>query len=153
MINVTVARTVEYYTNLQYESYLPSENKGIFQGGLARKLDLAGKEVKREILKKYAGEKRVGIDITVLAPKSVSIAFALGSNEIREQIKEAYDKAITSLIKEIENYIYTRDRTRNAQNLYVKAEALISRFDHFTSKKLDPQLHSHLLISNQVFRG
>ncbi|MGC9101138.1 MAG: MobF family relaxase [Caldisericum sp.] len=153
MINVTVARTAEYYTNLQYESYLSSENRGVFVGKLAERLNLEGKEVVGEKLKEFSGKNRVGIDVTVSAPKSVSIAYALAPDEVRKQIKEAYDKAVNSLIREIERYVYTRDRTQNAQSLYVKAEALISRFDHFTSRELDPQLHSHLLISNQVFRG
>ncbi|MGC8766805.1 MAG: MobF family relaxase [Brevinematia bacterium] len=153
MINVSVARTAEYYTSLQYESYLSAEGKGTFHGKLAEKLGLSEKEVNKEEIMKYAGEKRVGIDVTVSAPKSVSIAYALAPDEVRKQIKEAYDKAVNSLIKELENYIYTRDRTQNAQSLYTKADALISRFDHFTSRELDPQLHSHLLISNQVYRG
>ena len=153
MINVSVARTAEYYTSLQYESYLSAENPGVFTGKLAERLGLSGKEVNKEEIMKYAGEKRVGIDVTVSAPKSVSIAYALGTQEIREQIKEAYNKAVNSLIREIERYVYTRDRTQNAQSLYTKADALISRFDHFTSRELDPQLHSHLLISNQVYRG
>ena len=85
---------------------------------------------------------RAGNDCTFSAPKSVSIAYAAGV----EGIKEVHDAAVLSVLGHMEvHYSHYRssDGIRNGGMVAAK-------FDHATSRNIDPQLHSHVFVVNAV---
>ncbi|MFH0959659.1 MAG: MobF family relaxase, partial [Pseudomonadota bacterium] len=89
-------------------------------------------------------EKRTGIDLTFSVPKSVSI-MAL----IDEGIKTAHDKAVSNILDYIErNNIQTREQISGNRKVINTGSLVAGKFDHITSRELDPQLHTHCVIMN-----
>ena len=85
---------------------------------------------------------RAGNDCTFSAPKSVSIAYAAGG----DAVKEAHDAAMVTIAAHLErHYSFYRPPGRLEHGSLVAA-----KFDHATSRNVDPQLHSHLFVLNMV---
>jgi conjugative relaxase-like TrwC/TraI family protein len=93
----------------------------------------------------------IGFDATFSAPKSVSLLFALGDREVRAQVRAAHVAAVedAGLAYLEEHAAFTR-RGRNGVMITDTDGLVIARFEHRTSRALDPQLHSHCLILNKV---
>lgn len=91
---------------------------------------------------KQVEHHRAGNDCTFSAPKSVSIAYAAGVHGI----KEGHDAAVESVLEHIETH-YCHYRSPNG----IRNGGLVAaKFDHATSRNLDPQLHSHVFVLNAV---
>ena len=91
-----------------------------------------------------------GYDATFSAPKSVSVLFGLGDEEVRRQVVEAHEKAVRAVLGWVESHAHTRMR-RHRQIATVDAEGIVvGLFRQHTSRKLDPQLHTHAVIANRV---
>ena len=93
----------------------------------------------------------IGFDATFSAPKSVSLLFALGDREVRAEVRAAHVTAVEDggLAYLEEHAAFTR-RGRNGVMISDTEGLVIARFEHRTSRALDPQLHSHCLILNKV---
>ncbi|MDQ3351589.1 MAG: relaxase domain-containing protein [Actinomycetota bacterium] len=91
-----------------------------------------------------------GFDVTASAPKSVSLLFALGSSTIRQHAVAAHDAAVAAMVDWIEQHAHTRYRI-SGQIAVVDAHGIIAaQFRQHTSRALDPQLHTHVVIPNRV---
>jgi conjugative relaxase-like TrwC/TraI family protein len=103
-----------------------------------------------EPLGRAYGEKSVrGFDVTASAPKSVSVLFALGDDATRAAVLEAHDAAVASMVDWIEDHAHTRYRI-DGQVATLDAEGAAACFRQHTSRALDPQLHTHVVIANRV---
>jgi len=102
-------------------------------------------------LGRRCGEDSVrGYDATFSAPKSVSVLFGLGDEHVRDQVVEAHERAVGAVLGWIESHAHTRMR-RNGHIVCVDAEGIVvGVFRQHTSRKLDPQLHTHAVIANRV---
>ena len=93
---------------------------------------------------------RPGRDVTLSAPKSVSLMAMVGGDD---RIVEAHDKAVMATLGWIEkNAIETRMRDP-ATGAMVRAgnqKMVAATFRHDTSRNLDPQLHTHAVVANMV---
>ncbi len=93
---------------------------------------------------------RPGRDVTLSAPRSVSLMAMVGSDG---RIVEAHDRAVTATLGWIEkNAVETRMRDP-ATGAMVRAggqKTVAATFRHDTSRNLDPQLHTHAVIANMV---
>ena len=91
-----------------------------------------------------------GFDVTCSAPKSVSVMFALGDHDIRREVLAAHDVAVAALAGWIERHAHTRYRI-GGEVAVVDAEGIVAAsFRQHTSRALDPQIHTHLVIANRV---
>jgi len=91
-----------------------------------------------------------GYDATFSAPKSVSVLFAVGDDRVREQVSDAHDRAVESALGWIEDHAHTRLR-QHGHMMHVDAGGLVvGLFRQHTSRRLDPQLHTHAVIANRV---
>ncbi len=91
-----------------------------------------------------------GYDATFSAPKSVSVLFGIGDEEVRSQVVEAHEGAVEAVLGWIETQAHTRMR-RHGHIVCVDAEGIVvGVFRQHTSRKLDPQLHTHAVIANRV---
>ncbi|MGA1077360.1 MAG: MobF family relaxase, partial [Ilumatobacteraceae bacterium] len=91
-----------------------------------------------------------GFDVTCSAPKSVSVLFALGDDETRRRVLESHDRAVEALVGWIERRAHTRYRI-GGQVAVVDADGIVAAlFRQHTSRALDPQIHSHVVIPNRV---
>ncbi len=101
-----------------------------------------------------------GFDHTFSAPKSVSLLFAFGDDQIRETVKEAHLNAVSEAVAFVQARcaqarIGTRYRDEEG-HWHVATRNVDSRgwvaagFDHCTSRANDPQLHTHVVVINRV---
>ena len=93
----------------------------------------------------------IGFDVTFSAPKSVSLLFALGDPVVRAQVRAAHVAAVEDAgLAYLEDHAAFTRRGRNGVMVTDTDGLVIARFEHRTSRALDPQLHSHCLVLNKV---
>ncbi len=91
-----------------------------------------------------------GYDATFSAPKSVSVLFAVGDDRVRDEVVESHERAVEAVLGWVEDHAHTRLR-RHGHIMTVDAEGLVvGVFRQHTSRRLDPQLHTHAVIANRV---
>ena len=93
---------------------------------------------------------RPGRDVTLSAPKSVSLLAMVGGDD---RIVEAHDKAVGKTLAWIEEYAVRTRMQDKATGAMVRAggqKMVAATFRHDTSRNLDPQLHTHCVIANMV---
>lgn len=88
-----------------------------------------------------------GIDLTFSAPKSVSIA-ALVSE--RKELVSAHDEAVRETLDYIEKHYVKTRRQVDGKIEQVSAGMIAGVFRHDTSRRLDPNMHSHAVLPNMV---
>jgi conjugative relaxase-like TrwC/TraI family protein len=91
-----------------------------------------------------------GYDLTFSPVKSVSTLWAIAPLHVAEQIEAAHDAAVTDVLDWLqENAAFTRTGANGIAQ--VDTEGLIAaRFTHRDSRAGDPDLHTHVAISNKV---
>lgn len=91
-----------------------------------------------------------GFDMTFSPMKSVSALWALADKDTANRIAEIHHRAVASTIQHVEDTaLFTRDGYKGVKQ--VKTRGLIaSEFTHFDTRAGDPDLHSHVLVSNKV---
>ncbi len=93
---------------------------------------------------------RPGRDLTLSAPKSVSLA-ALVGGDVR--VGEAHGRAVERTLAWVEERaVETRMKAPDGGRMIRAGDqkAVIATFTHETSRNLDPQLHTHAVIANMV---
>jgi conjugative relaxase-like TrwC/TraI family protein len=159
---VTGCQASHYYT--EKDNYY-SKEQGEWYGKGAAELGLAGpieKEVFEDILAGKSregdqlvgtgvnGEHRAGIDVTFSAPKSVSI---LSEACDEGAVRQAHREAVDSTLRHIEEHYAQARQTEKGQTERIDTGNLvIAKFEHDTSRELDPQLHTHAVIMNMTQR-
>ena len=102
----------------------------------------------RPLLAGQAAKRMPGFDCTFNAPKSVSLMFALGSDEVRRQVRSAHDSAVDAALAVLEAEACRVRRGRGG----VRGEAadgfVAAAFRHRTSRSGDPHLHTHVVVAN-----
>ncbi len=108
------------------------------------------RQPERELGRPYTQRSVVGFDATASAPKSVSVLWALGDEHTRSEVLAAHDAAVTAMVEWVEDHAHTRFRIKG-EVAVVDAEGIIAAaFRQHTSRTLDPQLHTHVVIANRV---
>lgn len=87
-------------------------------------------------------------DFTISAPKAVSVQALEDA-----RIIEAHKMAVVETAAEMERLAATRVRKFGANDNRSTLNLVIARYDHDTSRELDPQLHSHLVAGNLTYDG
>jgi conjugative relaxase-like TrwC/TraI family protein len=91
---------------------------------------------------------RPGTDVTLSAPKSVSIAALVYQDQ---DILKAHQDAVRATMKYVENNcIFYQTKQRGQKLLLPSKTAQIAVFHHDDNRNKDPQLHSHCVILNQT---
>ena len=93
---------------------------------------------------------RPGRDVTLSAPKSVSLAALIGGDK---RIVTAHDKAVERTLAWVEKHVVQTRLSDPESGRMVRAggqKMVAATFRHDTSRNLDPQLHTHAVIANMV---
>ena len=109
-----------------------------------------------EALVQKAGEnRRYAIDLTFSAPKSVSIAWAVGTEEVKRGIEAAQDRAVEKTLAFIEERMSLGRRGSASEGTITKehVKLLAAVYRHGSSRELDPQIHSHAMLQNLGLRA
>ncbi|MDO8186471.1 MobF family relaxase [Conexibacter sp. JD483] len=102
------------------------------------------------------GTRAGGIDITFSAPKSVSVAWAMGDATARAAIEQAHHDAVQRAVIYLGKSVELTARWDPEQGMSVPALAAhlhAAEFTHTTARGVgeaapDPQLHSHVVITS-----
>jgi len=118
--------------------------------------DDAGNEILKSTYRSLDGKESKGRipgwDITFSPDKSVSVAWAAASPELRKQIEAAHDSAVRGALDHVQNnFALANEGKGGAQR--VQADISAGIFRHGASRELEPQLHSHCVIPNMVVKA
>jgi conjugative relaxase-like TrwC/TraI family protein len=98
--------------------------------------------------------RRVGFDLTFSAPKSVSVLYGLASSEVATQVALAHRVAVGQAMEVFERLAARAARGHQGDGQRARRIAtsglIGAAFDHDTSRLLDPQLHTHVVLANVV---
>jgi len=162
MSSVSAGQATHYYS--EKDNYY-SKEQGRWQGKGAETAGLSGEVSKEDLDKLLSGitpdgqqiqnggqnhEHRAAIDLTFSAPKSVSIlSEVLAISEVRE----AHEKAVSKTLEYVEeNYAQARETHAGETRVVDTSNLVIGKFNHDTSRELDPQLHTHCVVLNMTQR-
>jgi conjugative relaxase-like TrwC/TraI family protein len=110
------------------------------QGNPLRKQQNYRKQSKRQ--------NRPGTDVTLSAPKSISVAALVMGNTA---ILEAHKSAVRATMDYVEKHcIFYQTKQQGQKKLLQSNTAQIAIFHHDDNRNKDPQLHSHCVILNQT---
>jgi Ti-type conjugative transfer relaxase TraA len=165
---------VDYYLHLaednhrggSREDYYSREGEGHWFGQGAEVLGLSGEVQEKDFARLAAGyspdgtalvqnagdhDRRAGWDLTFSAPKSVSVVWAVGDDAIRQKIEVAHREAVQKALDFVQDRA-AYSRRGQGGTAQEKSHLVGARFDHYTSRELDPQLHSHCFVFNSAQR-
>ena len=91
-----------------------------------------------------------GFDLTLSAPKSVSLLWGLGNPEVASDVAAAHDEAVDAAMAYLEEVACVARRGRGGR-IRVRGDGLIAAaFRHRTSRAGDPNLHTHVVVANMT---
>ncbi|WP_250504595.1 MobF family relaxase [Caballeronia sp. AZ7_KS35] len=171
MLNVTPIRGSNQYAAAHYfssaDDYYAKENPGEWQGEGARLLGLTGPIEQAQLSRLLNGQlpngeriqttfdptdkkKRMGLDLTFSAPKSVSMeALVAGDREVTA----AHDRAVTRALEQVEQLAEARKKVKGKSYRERTGNMTIAKFRHEMSRAKDPQLHTHSVVLNMTRRA
>ncbi|HET9592598.1 MAG TPA: MobF family relaxase [Solirubrobacterales bacterium] len=92
-----------------------------------------------------------GFDLTFSAPKSVSLAWALGGHPVAAEVKAAHAEAVRAGLDYLQGAACWTRRGAGGQ-VFVKGNGFLAAgYVHRSSRAGDPQLHTHVLVANATF--
>lgn len=154
---------LEVIANERDDYYLASgEAPGRWIGAGAERLGLTG-EVEAEALRSViegvdpsSGDpltrwrKIKGFDLTLSAPKSVSLLWGLGDQGMAAEVVAAHDAAVAAAVRYLEDEACVVRRGRGGAT-HLQGGGLVSAaFRHRMSREADPNLHTHLVTANMT---
>ncbi len=146
----------DYYVNL-------GEAPGRWVGTGAARLGLEGKVEADDLRSVLAGRRPgsdepvratrtalPGVDLTLSAPKSVSLVWGLGDEQMSNAVVACHDRAVDSAIEYLARHACHVRRGHGGVNV-CDAEGFVgAAFRHRTSRAGDPALHTHVLLANMA---
>jgi len=100
------------------------------------------------LLERVAADRTPGWDLTLSAPKSVSLAWALADEPLRERLAAAHREAAAAAFRFLEREGGRARRGLGGRDGHVEAGLAVACFTHPASRELDPQLHTHGIVLN-----
>lgn len=154
---------LEVIANERDDYYVASgEAPGRWIGGGAERLGLVGAvtpDALRSVLDgrdPVSGEsltrwrKIKGFDLTLSAPKSVSLLWGLGDEHLAGAVVAAHDSAVAAAVRYLEDEACVVRRGRAGASRHQGAGLVSAAFRHRTSREADPNLHTHLVTANMT---
>ena len=96
--------------------------------------------------------RRPGVDVTISAPKSVSVLFGLGDRKVAAAVRDAHQAAVVEALGYLEAVAGhgLRGHQGDGQRaVHIGTDGwIVAAFEHHTSRAGDPQLHTHLVVPN-----
>ncbi|MFV0433833.1 MAG: MobF family relaxase [Leucobacter sp.] len=109
-----------------------------------------GNEIREEVMNTPEKQSVAGFEFVFSPPKSVSSWWALADPTLKDEIRQAHHAAIQATIEKLEtDIVRTRLGADGVAQAHVRGISA-AKFDHWDSRDGDPQLHTHMLVSNRV---
>ena len=171
MLNTTPIHGNNEYAASHYfasgDDYYTKESPGLWFGQGAEALGLTGPIEQAEFARLLAGklpngerieasfldkeqQRRMGLDLTFSAPKSVSMQALIAGDR---DVLAAHDRAVKRALEQVEPLAIARKRVKNKRYHERTGNMVIGQFRHEMSRAKDPQLHTHAVILNMTQRA
>ncbi|MCP3041661.1 MobF family relaxase, partial [Xanthomonas euvesicatoria] len=171
MLNVTPIRGNNQYAAAHYfsaaDDYYAKESPGEWQGQGAQVLGLTGPVEQAQLSRLLDGrlpngeriqttfdptdnKKRMGLDLTFSAPKSVSMQALVAGDK---DVTAAHDRAVTRALEQVERLAEARKKVKGKSYRERTGNMVIGKFRHEMSRAKDPQLHTHSVVLNMTQRA
>lgn len=137
-------RTAEYYSDRE-DSHREGESFRYVPESFKDVIHEKGLESLEDRLACFSSRVRIGTDFCLSFGKEVTL-LALANEQVRNEIA----KVVLETIKLMQEGVYTRV-IEDGRERYVRGEAMVHVFAHWTSREQDPQLHFHMVFSNRVY--
>ncbi len=143
---------------------LPVADPGHWAGGAAAGLGLGGPvepgqfrallEGRHPLSGRPLGSGRTTVaafDLTFSAPKSASVLFALGGDDVARRIVGVHTEAVAGAMTYMERHgLSAVRRSGPEQTVLATSGVAAGVFTHGVNRNLDPHLHSHVVMANLV---
>jgi conjugative relaxase-like TrwC/TraI family protein len=86
-------------------------------------------------------------DLTISSPKSATLLAALSDPQIADAVREGHRQAVIDTVAFIETEV-ARARRGHDGIRQLPVGIVAAGFEHHTSRALDPQLHTHVVLAN-----
>lgn len=87
------------------------------------------------------------VDMTLSAPKSVSLMVAVGDDEVRKAAEEAHDAAVTKAMDFVKEELVAVRRGHDGVSQEQADDIAAALVTQLASRNHDPQLHTHCVLS------
>ena len=91
-----------------------------------------------------------GYDLLFSPPKSVTLLAVFAERDVAEQVRQAHRQAVADTMTFIETEVAAA-RRGDGGTRQLPAELVAAGFEHHTSRAVDPQLHTHVVVANVGF--
>lgn len=142
-----------YYTADEQEGASTWVGEGAAKLGLSGSVDatqfervLAGELPNGVVLEAKRGEHRAGWDLTMSAPKSLSLLALIGGDQ--RLVEAVRDSAGATLGWVERNLVETRTWSGRVQETVRTGNLVAATFVHDVNRKGEPQLHAHAVVAN-----
>jgi Ti-type conjugative transfer relaxase TraA len=92
----------------------------------------------------------IGFDLTFGAPKSVSVLYGIGNEDVSRAAREAHDEAVRQALGYLESSACFTRRGHGGVEQIRGDGLIVGLFRHRTSRAGDPHLHTHAVVANST---
>ncbi|MFC5175089.1 MobF family relaxase [Nocardioides taihuensis] len=111
-------------------------------------------EIEAEEMAKGAQTATAGFDYTFSVPKSVSVLWGVADAGSQALIVDAHHQAVTEVLAMLQREVAVTRAGSNARDGASAHHDVVgvaaTAYDHWDSRAGDPQLHTHVVVSNKV---
>jgi conjugative relaxase-like TrwC/TraI family protein len=122
----------------------------VTEGGLGRLLDARHPATGDRLREPAAAGAVAGFDLTFRAPKSVSVLFGVGDDQVARAIRSAHARAVTEALGYLERHACSARRGKGGVVAVNGAGFVAAAFEHRASRAGDPLLHTHVVVANMT---
>ncbi len=112
--------------------------------------DAAIEEIRNEEIAKKSRTAVAGFDLTFSPPKSLSAIWGVADAGTQALIAKAHHAAMRDTIALLEDRVAATRVGRGGIARMPIRGVIATAFDHYDSRAADPQLHTHVVVSNKV---
>ncbi|WP_448233178.1 MobF family relaxase [Microbacterium lacticum] len=112
--------------------------------------DAAIEQIREEELAKKSRNAVAGFDLTFSPPKSLSMIWGIADAGMQALIAQAHHAAMHDTIALLEERVAATRVGRGGIARMPIRGVIAAAFDHYDSRAADPQLHTHIVVSNKV---
>ena len=109
---------------------------------------LSGVDPSAGVRLRRSNARLCAFDLTLSAPKSVSLSWALGNPDTAAAVIASHEHAVDQTIAYLEREAIGSRRGHDGVESVVGGGVIGAAFRHRTSRAGDPQLHTHVLVAN-----
>jgi conjugative relaxase-like TrwC/TraI family protein len=143
----SVARGHEDYYSGQGEAQGEWYGAGAASSGLT---GTVGEDEFLTLLRPASHRTTLGFDLTFSAPKSVSILYGVGGDDLARATRDEHDAAVRQALGYMERHACWTRRGHGGRKLLQGNGLTVALFRHRSSRAGDPQLHTHAVVANST---